>query len=446
MSGPAKPDQRPKPSRRILLRVLLTATVCGVVGFALWWLSQQFFNARPDVVEARQLAVVARTRPLTDDEFDRAIDLLDTITLTAQLSAVAVLEAEAVRAPDRRERVIAALEGAQRSGPAEVKQTAGIALGRLVPPATPWQPQAVGTDAKFRGLSVVSAGVVWASGTGGTVVRTTDGGMTWDVFLVPGASKLDFRDIEAFGPDVAYVLSAGDGEMSRVYKTTDGGKSWKLQFTNPDPKGFFDAIAFWDELHGLALGDPVGDKFQLIHTIDGKTWQPLKTDMPPALIDEGAFAASGTCLITHGETGAWFVTGGPNGPRVFHSTDRGQTWTVQASPLAGRSKSAGLFGIAFRDATNGVVVGGDYTKPDEEGVNGAVTADGGKTWVMAKLPFRSGVVWAGDRWVTVGTSGADVSTDGKVWRLLDDGNYNSIGFAGGTGWAVGPGGRVAKWR
>lgn len=418
----------------------------SVVGFVLWWLSQQLFNARPDMVEARQLAAIARTRPLTDDEFDRAIDLLDTITPAVQISAVTMLEAEAVRTPDRRERVIAAFEGVQRSGSAEVKVMAGIALGRLVPSATPWQPQVVGTDAKFRGLSVASADVVWASGTDDTVIRTIDGGITWDVFLVPSASKLDFRDIEAFGSDVAYVLSAGDGEMSRIYKTTDGGKSWKLQFTNPDPKGFFDAIAFWDESHGLALGDPVGDKFQLIHTTDGKTWQPLKADMPPALVDEGAFAASGTCLITHGETGAWFVTGGPNGPRVFHSTDRGKTWAVRGSPLASKSKSAGLFGIAFRDATNGVIVGGDHLKPGEEGANGAVTTDGGKTWVVAKLPFRSGVVWAGDRWVTVGTSGADVSTDGKVWRLLDDRNYNSVGFAGGVGWAVGPDGRVAKWR
>jgi len=431
----------------LILILLFTAlAVLGVFVLVVWLNRNPLFNARSEAAEARQLADVARTRSLTDDEFDRALDLLDAVTPAAQISAVTVLESEAVRSPDRRERVIAALEGVQRIGPAEVKEAAGIALGRLLPPAAEWQLQAVGTDAKFRGLCVVSGDVVWASGTGGTVVRTADGGATWNVFAVPGASELDFRDVEAFGPDVACVLSAGDGEKSRIYKTTDGGKSWKLQFTNTDKAGFFDAIAFWDETHGIALGDPVGGKFQLIHTTDGKTWQPLKADLPPALADEGAFAASGTCLITHGEMGAWFVTGGPNGARVFHSTDRGQTWAVQACPLAGGTKSAGVFGIAFRDGANGVIVGGDYTKPGAEGVNGAVTADGGKTWVVSKLPFRSGVTWAGDRWVTVGTSGADVSTDGKVWRPLDGGNFNSVGFAGGTGWAVGPAGRVAKWR
>ncbi len=317
------------------------------------------------------------------------------------------------------------------------------------PPHVPslfWEVQAVGTSAKFRGLSVVSADVVWASGTGGTVVRTTDGGKTWAVNVVSGAVELDFRDVEAFGPEVAYVLAAGQGEKSRIYKTTDGGATWALQFTNPDAAGFFDAIAFWDETHGLALGDPVGGKFQLVHTTDGKTWQPLTGEMPAALADEGAFAASGTCLITHGENGAWFVTGGPNGGRVFHSTDRGKTWGVQATPLAAGSKSAGVFGIAFRDASNGVVVGGDYTKPTETGAHAAVTTDGGTTWKLTDpLAFRSGVAWANGRWVAVGTSGADASDGGKGWQPLDGGSFNSVAFKGGAGWAVGPDGRVAKW-
>ncbi len=314
-------------------------------------------------------------------------------------------------------------------------------------PPPDWVPQPVGTEAKFRGLSVASADVVWASGTGGTVVRTTDGGKTWGVFAVHGAVDLDFRDVEAFGADVAYVLSAGDGDKSRIYKTTDGGSTWEMQFTNPDAAGFFDALAFWDETHGLALGDPIGGKFQLVHTTDGQTWLPLKADMPAALADEGAFAASGTCLITHGENGAWFVTGGPNGGRVFHSTDRGKTWAVQTSPLTTGSKSAGVFGIAFRDELNGVIVGGDYTKPDDLGANAAVTSDGGKTWTPTDpLPFRSCTAWANGRWVAVGTSGADATDDGKVWQSLDGGKFNSVAFKGGVGWAVGPDGRVANWR
>ena len=107
-----------------------------------------------------------------------------------------------------------------------------------------WQKQEVNTDASFRGLDVVSDKVVWASGTGGTVVRTIDGGKNWDVIKVPGAEKLDFRDIEAFDANTAYILSIGNGESSRIYKTNDGGKNWNLQFKNSDEKAFFDSIAF----------------------------------------------------------------------------------------------------------------------------------------------------------------------------------------------------------
>ena len=166
-----------------------------------------------------------------------------------------------------------------------------------------WQTQTVDTKADFRGLCVVSPNVAWVSGTKGTYARTTDGGKTWSVGTVPGAEKLDFRDVKAFGETTAYLLSAGPGDASRIYKTVDGGKSWAMQFKSADPAAFFDAIAFWDEKNGIALGDPVKGRFQLIVTADGgANWKPLAAKtLPPALSGEGAFAASGTCLVTHGE-------------------------------------------------------------------------------------------------------------------------------------------------
>src|SRR5947208_13643045 len=109
-----------------------------------------------------------------------------------------------------------------------------------------WVKQQVNTNAAFRGLSVVNDKIIWASGTAGTVIRTIDGGKTWQVMTVPGAEKLDFRDIEAFDAKTAYVLSIGTGAASRIYKTTDGGSHWNLQFTNPDQKALYDAIACWD--------------------------------------------------------------------------------------------------------------------------------------------------------------------------------------------------------
>src|SRR6476660_2755205 len=124
-----------------------------------------------------------------------------------------------------------------------------------------WIKQNVNTTAGLRGLSVVNERIVWASGTGGTVIRTVDGGKSWNVITVPGAEKLDFRDIEAFDADTAYILSIGNGGSSRIYKTTDGGKTWKLEFKNTNEKAFFDAIACWDASNCIALSDPVDKKF-----------------------------------------------------------------------------------------------------------------------------------------------------------------------------------------
>jgi photosystem II stability/assembly factor-like uncharacterized protein len=314
-----------------------------------------------------------------------------------------------------------------------------------------WQTQAVDAKSDFRGLCVVSPDVAWASGTMGTYVRTTDRGKTWAAGTVSGAEKLDFRDVKAIGADAAYLLSAGPGNASRVYKTTDGGKSWAMQFKAADPAAFFDAIAFWDEDHGIALGDAIDGRFQLVATDDGgANWKPLPAkSLPPAVAGEGAFAASGTCLVARGQADVWFVTGGAKTARVFRSTDRGRSWEASETPVAAGAASAGAFSIAFRDKDHGMIVGGDYRKPDDVGATAAFTSDGGKTWspLDKRLPFRSCVAWAKDRWVAVGTSGSHASRDdGDTWSLLDVESYNAVGFTPtGEGWAVGPKGRIAAF-
>jgi photosystem II stability/assembly factor-like uncharacterized protein len=314
-----------------------------------------------------------------------------------------------------------------------------------------WQQQTINSDANFRGLCAVSAKVAWVSGTKGTYGRTIDGGKTWFAKTVPGAAKLDFRDVEAFGESTAYLLSAGSGEDSRIYKTTDGGSTWILQFKNLDRDAFFDAMAFWDDKHGLALSDPVRGQFPLIATEDGGAhWKPLAAiNLPPALPNEGAFAASGTCLVTHGPSDACFATGGAKTARVFHSSDRGRHWTVSSTPIPAANPSAGIFSISFRDRNHGLIVGGDYRRPNDPNPNAAITSDGGKTWALLNTPlaYRSGVAWARDLWIAVGMSGSDSSPDnGATWQAIDRQNYNSVAFTStGEGWAVGPRGRIAKF-
>ena len=136
-------------------------------------------------------------------------------------------------------------------------------------------PQNSRTDVPLRGISAVSSKVAWASGAKGTVLRTLDGGTTWETLVIADADSLDFRDIQAFDQNTAFVLSIGPGDQSRIYKTSDGGRIWQRQFTNNDPKAFYDCFAFWDSTHGIAVSDSVDGKFPLIATSDGMTWNPV---------------------------------------------------------------------------------------------------------------------------------------------------------------------------
>ena len=241
-----------------------------------------------------------------------------------------------------------------------------------------WVPQTSPTKASLRGISAVSARVAWASGTGGTFLRTVDGGATWRADTIPGAAGLDFRDVHAVDGSTAYLMSAGEGGQSRIYRTTNGGRSWTLQFTNPHPKGFFDGMAFRDAERGIAYSDPVDGRFLVITTSDGgRSWTELpRESFPPALPGEAAFAASGTGIAVRGDT-VWFGTGGGAVARVFRSTDRGRTWTVVPTPLMAGKASAGVFSVAFVDARNGMAVGGDYASPAAVEGNVARTTDGG---------------------------------------------------------------------
>ncbi len=248
------------------------------------------------------------------------------------------------------------------------------------------------TTESLRGVSAVSREVAWASGTHGTYLRTTDAGRTWTPAQVPDAATLDFRAVVAFSADEAFLMSAGPGEQSRIYHTADAGQHWQLQFTNKNPKGFFDSMVFWDAKHGVVLGDPIPDdsgqlKFEVLLTDDGQTWRPVPSAQLPAAVEgEGAFAASNTCVAIAGsaDRNIWFATGGKVA-RVFHSPDRGQTWQVFDTPIIHGPDSAGIFSIAFRDPLHGVIVGGDYKHPNDDGDNLAFTNDGGKTWTLSPL-------------------------------------------------------------
>lgn len=321
-----------------------------------------------------------------------------------------------------------------------------------------WTPQVSGVTTTLRGVSTVSADVAWASGARGTVLRTQDGGAAWRTLTVPGGEALDFRDVDAVDARTAYLLSIGNGSASRIYKTVDAGTAWALQFQNEDPEAFYDAMAFSDAANGVAVSDSVSGQFVILTTRDGgTTWTRVPASrLPPALPNEGYFAASGTNVTTFGRTHIWAGTGAASRARVLRSSDSGATWQIADTPLAA-GPSSGIYSIAFRDPMNGFVVGGDYAKETEKAHNLAVTRDGGATWTTVTQAdgspalggFRSVVSYVpGTQMVVaVGPSGADIShDDGRTWVPIEGPGYHafSVPASGRVGFAAGGRGALAR--
>jgi hypothetical protein len=351
------------------------------------------------------------------------------------------------------------------------------------------------TTASLRGIHNVGAGVAWASGTNGTVLRTEDAGYLWQTCTIPpGAEKLDFRGIQAFDANTAVVMSSGKGDLSRLYKTTDGCQTWKLLFTNPDKEGFWDALRFYDRSQvsndsycrslcgrfGVLIGDPVDGIFSIWNTPDnGDTWTRWNSDdqkhEPNARKGESLFAASNEAAIAPGNNAAFaFVTGGSVARLCwdgFHNhADLSQPWNQLdcRSILPAKGESSGAFAIAERPMPSHVedfmVVGGDYKHPEETSETAFISGhDFPASFIIpskiarsttAPHGYRSSVAYDPTQklWITVGPNGTDISRDdGKNWTRLKpsgddspdaDKNWNALSLP----FVVGSHGRIGRLR
>jgi|GEM_PF-135529 len=282
----------------------------------------------------------------------------------------------------------------------------------------------------YRGLHA-SDKTIWASGTNGNIRRSLDAGQTWVDCSVIQGEGLDFRDIEGLGPNTAIAMSAGPGDASRIFRTTDGGFNWKEVARCPSEKGFWDGIAFWDNQNGMLVGDPVDGRLALWRTKDsGKTWQPLPAESRPKVSpEEYCFAASGTSLTMQADGLVWIATGGSQA-RVFRSADFGQSWTTSQTPIQAGTPSTGIFSIHMRDPQNGLIIGGDYQNPTQAQKNLARTTDGGASWQLISNSgiggYRSCVNWQTGAWRATGTNGSEISwDDGNTWHPLGTTGYNT---------------------
>jgi photosystem II stability/assembly factor-like uncharacterized protein len=322
-----------------------------------------------------------------------------------------------------------------------------------------WKVQTSGIDTNLRGVSITDTPdekgapvpVVWASGSNGVILKSLDEGKTLKRLHVAGGDALDFRGVVAFNEKTAYVMSSGEGEKSRIYKTRDGGETWKLQYSDNRKEFFLDSIACLSEKECIALGDPINGKFLLLKTSDGEHWALLSTDnMPSALPGEGAFAASNSCLALRGDKDIFFGTGGP-AARIFHSADGGLTWSVSRTPIVQGNPSSGIFALSLDENEEAIALGGDYKEPSYSERIAAYSLDSGKTWQLAaRQPggYRSALAHVDDgRWVAVGPSGEEITNDNGVhWKHTDSLNLNAVAILDiWDGWAVGPHGTIARF-
>ena len=355
-----------------------------------------------------------------------------------------------------------------------------------------WEMENSGTTTDLRGIDNVGGGVAWASGTNGTVLRTEDGGYLWQACAVPpGAEHLDFRGIQAFDANTAIVMSSGKGDLSRLYKTTDGCQTWKLVFTNPDKEGFWDAIQLRAR-DGILIGDPVGGSFAIFETRDqGSSWRrwgglnssrgpDAKEDAAKATPGEALFAASNEALALWFGSYFIFVSGGESGSRMHYADlvggcqELGTRCTLKIAHVALPTEvgtSAGAFAIASKDHQSYfplrlMIVGGDYEKPNNEDTTAVFVSSRDGFHVPFSSDFdivkpatpphgyRSAVAYDATTktWITVGPNGTDISTDdGRNWRALHpdsvmheapdaDRNWNALSLP----FVVGPHGRIGK--
>ena len=320
-----------------------------------------------------------------------------------------------------------------------------------------WEIQESRSGANLRGIHSVDGLVAWASGADGTVLRTINGGRRWEKCAIPpGADRLDFRGVWAWNANNAMVMSAGPGDQSRIYKTTDGCAHWTEERRNSEKDGFWDAMVFQardfglsgDGKTGVLIGDPVGGRFHAEGMSLGHAWF-IDDGACVAHPDEAAFAASNSSVFVFGPRRYVIGTGGKGGPRVLLSpllAEAAKVCRAVLVPLAGGTDTSGVFSLGFRDLKHGLAVGGDYKKPDDGSGTAAWTADGGRHWTSASRPphgYRSSVVWFSDgkAWIAAGTNGSDISRDdGKTWQFLDDGNWNALSLP----YVVGPGGRIGR--
>ena len=243
----------------------------------------------------------------------------------------------------------------------------------------------------------------------------------------------EFRAV-ASTPNDFFMLSVANPAL--LYKTGDSGEM-ELVYSEENEKVFYDSMAFWNAQEGIAMGDPTEDCLSIIITRDGgNSWNKIACDRLPKTVEgEAAFAASDSNIAIHGDS-AWIISGGMDA-RIFYTGDKGRTWKVFNTPIISGEPTTGAYSVDFYDEIQGIIIGGDYTKPEGNTANKAVTKDGGRTWTLVAEGedpgYKSSVQYVpggkGKEIVAVGFTGIAYSADGgNSWKNLSVEGFYTIRF------------------
>lgn len=307
-----------------------------------------------------------------------------------------------------------------------------------------WKKISLETVASFRSLDVVSKKVIWAGGSKNTVLKSINGGKSWEVIHIDLATSLDFRGIKGFDNKTAIVVSAGLAEenQAKIFKTTDGGESWNLVFETSQKGVFLDGIAFFDKMHGIVIGDPIDNQAYILETKDGgNSWHPMDVELlPPIKTGEASFAASNSSLVTY-KNHAWYAFQS----RILHTANQGQTWEILDSNFPS-GPTSGIFGLRYWSDMEGVALGGDYKDDKSKQVNFSITENGGKTWKAMEITpngLKESAHLVKNILIVVGTSGTSISSDkGQTWQVQDTESYHVVDCVGKKCFAIGANGNL----
>jgi photosystem II stability/assembly factor-like uncharacterized protein len=301
-----------------------------------------------------------------------------------------------------------------------------------------WLPVSSPTTHHLRALTFTDSLYGWACGNLGTMIRTTDGGVSWSL-LNPGVTD-DIVDVCMLNRNTGWALALDIGPTtiwSIILFTTDGGSSWRTE-TYPEPDVVLNAVSFQDSLHGWVAGE----NGQLAGSADGgRTWVKAVLDsglaplgdlrkirfMTPSYgyVTGGRFDLTGTIWRTWNGGAFWSAMGAAPEPindvhfidslhvigvtgdydygsGLVRTTDAGVTWNYTYLGIWGDAR-----GLAFRTPAEGWAVLGFAGRC-------MVTRDTGATWQSFFTPETSSV---SDIQFLTERRGIMVGADGRIFRF-----------------------------